>query len=363
MTFIADLAFITSFIGILGFACWDVGAEVPVLYSFGAFLGQWWFHDSYSKGKVNPFNPYSRDGPPAVGRIGNGGSIPFPYPVDPFSSIATVTPTYADSLKVDKDYTPVNGLYGITNVKSDDPTNTDLYIPSAANANDYIARRMLGPHVDWSDLEDMADKTRIYNKTVFKDGTPFIAAQVGANNPDSMDWNKSPYMSSIPGYPFQPPLTATEATGAIIPGTNVPVSVNDYSGMEYYNTYDNQGTNEANYCSSARSMSYNQDAKGDLINSELISAWPGEYSRKNIVQGETQWDTLSSFYDKNYDGTINTTPYGKTRTQVGILSWGTNAPIQNITGQSSIIKETQQDYIITQLSQENPISKLNSSRR
>ncbi len=360
MTLIADLSFITSFIGILGFACWDVGAEIPILYPFGAFLGKWWFHDSFSPGKQNPFNPYAKDGPPAVGKIGQGGSIPFPYPQDPFSSSSTVTTTYSDTLKLEKKYTPVTNLYGITNVKSDDPSNTDLYIADAANANDYIARRFLGPHVSSVDLKNLADKSKIYNKSVFKDGSPFVAATIGPNNPNSKDWDVSSYSSSFPPNPLIPPLTSTNQIGGVQPMTGTAVSINDYSGMEYDNPAAYSGTNESIFCSTSRTDSYKQDQYGNLINSNQVAAWAGEYPVDPVNQGGFNFPLLNSFYDPNYDGvTSQTTNNNGVTTYVTPLSWGTNNwEDLHVANYGNKISNTQNDYIIGYLSQENPISKM-----
>ena len=168
MTIISFLVFIVSTIGVAAFACWDNDIEIPFLYTFGAFEAEWWFHDKLKPGRPH-LEQHDKDGPPLVAAIGTGGGpIPWPYPGSLFSNQpGTIPSNYDAALKMKTQYTPVDGMFGVTKTRENDPTSNVQYYPNASDKNNYIAQRLLGPQADWTELEAMGDKLRIFNTKVF----------------------------------------------------------------------------------------------------------------------------------------------------------------------------------------------------
>lgn len=356
MTIVSLLSFLTSFIGVLGFACWDNDIEVPVLYPFGSFLGQFWFHDFGGSGKIRA-SDFPQDGAPMVFAVGTGGPIPFPYPSDVNDS-TDYSLMYDTSKRMSQtDNTPVDGMYGVTSVKPSTRNKNLVYVPNAVPKNDYIAKRMLGDHANWMDLNNMNQK-EIYNDKVFKDGNPFTAAKIGPNNQDDPRWSQANYGSSVAGMPFQPPLTSTAAIGYSLPDQMGKASISDYSGFEY-NDGDNTSL-EAQFCSAPRPFTYQTDSSGNPINSDKISAYPLVTWQPSVNIGTLKPYILPSFYDKNFTGamTINGL-YGTIKTPWGVPTSNDGKYISGYK-ENNTLDGMQYEYVETMLSQENPISKLGS---
>jgi hypothetical protein len=360
MTLITMLAFLTCTIGVLGFACWDLDMEVPVLYRFGKFEADWWFHDQLKPGKPHLEN-HVKDGPPLVAKAGTGGAVPWPYP-EGLKSTGSITTNWDAKIKIDQKYTPVNGLYGVTNQKETDGSLNLQYYPNASNPNDYIAQRLLGPQADWTELEQMAD-AKIFNLSVFKEGTPFGAAEIGSGQMDSDKWDEKPVYTAPGGaYAFMPPLTSTGANRVSFPPPNTYYvrSIADYSGAEYDGS--NQSfpkSKEAQFALGFRApTNYQEDQSGNRFqyDQKQISAWAGEYPDSNTFAGGTpqapQNYILPTFYDSQFEGSTMELGNGSYVTPV---SWGSpNAT--TIQGYNTPAIQT--DYILSQLSQENPIPKM-----
>lgn len=362
MTLISTLAFVVSFTGVIGFMCWDQDIEVPVLYSFGTFLARWWFNDRLKPGKPH-LEPHDRDGPPLVAKKDGGNTMYFPYPSN--NQAQTMLPmTYDDTLKMDEKYTPVNGLYGVSNVRKTDRTLELQYYPNAVQPNDYIAARIVQPHADWMDLEDVADGLKLYNPRVFSSGTPYGAATVGGpGNYTSLWWRSLPrYAASDPGQQFMPPVTSTgKGLARVAPPNDISHyrSVNDYSGGEYDVGYPNYaGSYEDRYVVNRRlEDQYACDKDGNPINSKTISSFPNEVTtwKPVISYGGDQKLMLNSFYDAQAEGGMTSHKYNGTVTNTTVVSWGSPST-KTYTGYYT--GGVQKDYIISQLSQENPISTL-----
>jgi len=365
MTLIGTIVFITSFIGALSFGCWDNDIEIPGLYPFGAFLADWWFHDKFKPGKAH-LEQHDSDGPPLVATAGSVASVNFPYPGSLVTYQQPSSYSYGASVKRAQSYTPVNGIYGVTNQKESDPTLQREYYPTAIQPNDYVAKRFLGPHAFFSDLVNTGDPLTVYNKKVFKDGSPFVAAQIGPNNPTDKRWLEAPK------YKLMPPLTSTGAGEVRMPQyRNVYRSLNDYSGGEYHGGDQSFGnTPEFNYCDEFRPPWYEETFDGVSLGKQPhIVSFPGEqYApvQTPVINGTSTF-MQSAFYDPQYDG-VKETYYtnNETDSYVG-YGWGTNASgvKSNVDGYAysgSTINPTSitTDYIETQLVQENPISNLNS---
>ncbi len=358
MTIISTLLFILSTVGVLGFACWDNDIEIPFFYSFGQLEAHWWFNDKLKPGKPH-LESHDKDGPPLVARTTTGGAIIFPYPSQPLGG-ATVTDSWDDSLKMQSTYTPINGLYGVSNQKESDRTHSTEYYPNASDPADYIVNRLIGPHADWSELEDMGDKLKIYNTKVFKDGTPFKSAVIGGpHNQNDPRWaTTNDYQSSVPGYTFMPPLTSTGA-GTAQDQSYYPRSVNDYSGAEY--SADDPAfakSIESETVLGFRNASVYQEDKNAYPLSpsqSKISAWPGEASMasQDITQsaGSTGYIIQSAYHDSQYDGA------NISNTKMKSYGWGLKGATTPAAG-GYYPGGIQKDYILTQLSQENPISSI-----
>lgn len=371
MTIISTILFILSTVGVLGFACWDNDIEIPVFYSFGKFEADWWFHDKLKPGKPH-LESHAKDGPPLVARTGTGGPIPFPYPEDTLQSGATIPDTWGNKVKMSSTYTPVDGMYGVTKNKQTDRTFSLEYYPNASLKNDYIANRLLGPQADWSELEGMFDQLKIYNSKVFTDGDPFGPAKInGPGKPDDPRWDTIPLYQAAGPEPFMTPLTSTgtgKYPGTYAPGGPIFRSQNDYSGAEYSGgdpSFDFFSP-EAKYTVAARSHEYQQDKDGNSLSPTQpnASAWAGEaYGFNQYIQNaqpNTNTDVImGAFHDPVYDGATQTVGAGGSYTQFTPMGWGTSVTVPtdgtSLTGAYEAINNSQVDYIITQLNQENPI--------
>lgn len=337
---------------------WDNDVEIPVLYPFGSFLAKWWFNDKLKPGKPH-LEQHVLDGPPLVATIGSGGAIPWPYDdSDGLSSghewnlyDTSNNNTYSNKIKMASDYTPVVGLYGVSDQKENSRDKRIEYYPNASKPNDYIAHRILGEHANYTHLYQMSDPKKIINKNVFKAGTPFGSAIIGPNNPDDKRWTELPkYFSSNPGYKFKVPLTSTGTgmiTGVDLYTGQAAESVRDYSGMEY-NQHENTNTNEFKYVydntsNGTRPPWYSQDQKANLISGRYMDSFPGEVDEQTFNENPTH--LIPTFYDPS---ATEQTFGGKTFT-----SWGQpNGPSGMVLTPNTV----QLDYIVGQLAQENPIS-------
>lgn len=362
MTLIGTIVFITSFIGALSFGCWDNDIEIPGLYPFGAFLADWWFHDRLKPGKPH-LEHHDSDGPPLVAVPGSVASINFPYPSSYFSPKPPTQYSYSSSAKRASTYTPVNGVFGVTNQKESDPTIHREYYPNAVQPNDYIAKRFIGDQAFFSDLVDVGDPLTLYNKNVFKDGTPFAAARIGGGTPDDPRW------MTAAKYNLMPPLTSTGAGEASMPYyPDVLSSVNDYSGGEYA-TSDQSFANsaESKYCVPYRPPWYGQTQYGKSIEGQKdISSWAGEKASQTVsILGNSAMNRIVTpqFYDPQYDGNKSV----QTSSQIDFVQWGwgtnNSGVVDNTTGASISPNIISTDYIETQLVQENPISNLNKTSK
>lgn len=362
MTLISALLFITSTIGVLGFVCWDNDIEIPVLYSFGQFEAEWWFND-----KLKPHRPHleehDKDGPPLVARTTTGGQITFPYPSGNLTvqksgyKVGLFETSYDDSRKMATTYTPINGLYGVTNQRKTDRTMSVEYYPNASEPSDYISQRIIGPHADWSELEDMGDKLKLYNTKVFKRGTPFKAAAIGGpGNYNDKDWSeKDGYQAPFSGMPFMPPLTSTGA-GIVyntVYGSSIPRSINDYSGAEYSGNNEYHESVEAANVLGFRSPYVYQEDKNAVAfdyDQPYINAWPGEYESSLIPVGGTGFRLQAAFHDSQFDGSEVDNQGG-----VGYKTYGWGVKTDERAQGGYYPTQIQKDFIVTQLSQENPI--------
>lgn len=366
MTLISVLLFITSTIGVLGFACWDNDIEIPILYSFGQFEAEWWFNDKLKPGRPH-YEKHDLDGPPLVARsYAGGGGITFPYPASGVTANMSAagtglfTETYSESSKSQASYTPVNGLYGVTNQRESDRTLSTDYYPNAQEPSQYIVSRLLGPGFDMASLEDMGDKLGLYNKKVFKKGTPFKAAAIGGpGDPSNTEWKtRDGYQAPFSGMPFMPPLTSTGA-GIVyntVYGTSVARSVNDYSGAEYEpNDQSFAGSLEDVNVNGYRSPYVYQENKNAVAfdyDQNQIHAWPGEYESQYVpVGGGGTYRLQAAFHDSQFDGAA--IQQGDGNVPYKTYGWGvdTDNPAQG----GYYPKRIQKDYIQTQLAQENPI--------
>jgi len=375
MTIITISVLIMSFIGAASFMCWDNDLEkIPVLYAFGAFLGKWWFHDYLKPGKAH-LEYHVSDGPPLVANITQGSTTTlFPYPEDPWSGTGNVTNActynYNNALKINSSYTPINGMYGVTNQKEHEiNSNETEYYPNAENPNNYIAKRLLGDWANWSDLINM-EQQPLFNRNVFKDGDPFFAAKIGNNNENDPRWDEAPLYTNAadPSANFQVPLTS-KGIGIFPmapPLELLQVSMNDYSGAE------NTQTSTAEYqamSNTPRPVWYQQDQYGNPIQSSAISAYPSE--NQGTYEG-LQWGVPGStlniitpaFYDPYSNAKYNAFSPGTVFNNDVVIqeSWGGNETyVENdvqIPGSTYSLtpSKVQRAYITTQLSQENPIS-------
>lgn len=372
MTLISSLLFILSTVGVLGFACWDNDLEIPFFYSFGQFEAHWWFNDKLKPGKPH-LEQHDKDGPPLVARTGTGGAIVFPYPSGGIVNLAgpqaryvgSFTSTYDDSVKISSKFTPVNGLYGVSNQKENDRTLSVEYYPNASDPSDYIVNRLIGPQADWSELEDMGDKLKLYNTKVFKDGTPFKSARIGGpgNQNDKLWVEMNNYQSSFPSEVFMPPLTSTGA-GMVYdyPQTNggdaYPRSVNDYSGAEYSGgDPDFANSLEQKNVMGYRAPSVYQEDRNAMAfdkDQPLISAWPGEV-QSAWGPGSSGYSLKAAFHDSQFDG-ADIKPY-----DTPTYGWGVKGMTTAAAG-GYYPTAIQKDYIVTQLAQDNPIASIQPSK-
>lgn len=359
-----------STIGVLGFACWDNDIEIPVLYSFGQFEAEWWFNDKLKPGRPH-LESHDRDGPPLVARsYAGGGGITFPYPASGITKNMSAagtglfTDTYSESQKSTTSYTPVNGLYGVTNQKETDRTLSTDYYPNAQEPSQYIVSRLIGPTHDWASLEDMGDKLSLYNTKVFKKGTPFKAAAIGGpGDPTNAEWKtRDGYQAPYSGMPFMPPLTSTGA-GTVynqVDGSSIARSVNDYSGAEYDGndkTFPNS-LEDVNVNGYRSPFVYQEDKNAKAFNYDQpqIHAWPGEY-QSGVVLDNNGYRLQAAFHDSQYDG--SSIKNESSQTPYTTYGWGvdTDSPAQG----GYYPKQIQKDYIQTQLNQENPIPSVKGS--
>lgn len=365
MTLISSIVVFTSFLGILSFGCWELDMEqIPVLYNFGTFLAFYWFHDRLKPGKAH-YGNFSPDGPPLVAVTGSGAARPWPYNSNTGINYGGIVfnendenGESADRGKL-KEYTPVNGLYGVTNVKEGSRDRRLEYYPAAIEPNDYIARILLGEHADWTQLVNMGPggDPHLHNEKWFKYGSPFGAAEMGGpGDSNNEEWSKKTrYMSANPNRKLMVPLTST-GSGFIRDPYFVeqyPQAIRDYSGGEYNGsdaTYSTSLEREFVRDGSAdlRPDWYAQDQKGNIItNQRDIAAWPGEGGindpwTSQIDPTKVGKTTYPTFYDPSVSSD-------------SVVSWGatslnSNSPENRSQWYNGNDPTTQQlDYIVTQL--------------
>lgn len=373
MAIISTLVLLTSFIGILGFGCWELDMEqIPVFYNFGQFLAYYWFHDRLKPGKAH-YGNFSPDGPPLVAIAGTGTARPWPYNANTGPNLNSITFEENDqtptSSKYDrseiKGFTPVNGLYGVTNVKEGSRDRRLEYYPSAIEPNDYIARILLGDHADWTELVDMGTggEPHLFNEKWFQYGGPFGAAEIGPGDPNNSKWDVKPrYYGPVAGQKLMVPLTSTgrgTQSGSIVnpyyANGEIRDSVRDYSGGEYdpTNTEYYNGSKERKFVSTGtedlRPYWYRQDILGNILNgASEIAAWAGESGmnqnlQKPIDPGSSgAMVTYPTFYDPSVSSSIACS-WGET-------AIGSNDPSRRYQFYNGQDPTTQQlDYIGTQL--------------
>lgn len=372
MTIISNLVVFASLTGILSFGMWELDMEeVPILYQFGTFLASYWFHDKLKPGKPH-YGNFASSGPPLVAVTGSGAARPWPYSDSTGVNIGGITFEENDTEKTEKTdraniskYTPVNGLYGVTNVRENSRDKTVEYYPAAIEPNDYIAKRLLGDHADWSDLVGLGPggDPHLWNEQLFKEGSPFGAAEIGAGQIDSEKWKLfSRYASSDTARKLLVPLTSTgNGVGITNPYTQFWESQRDYSGGEYPETDSSYNStyagHEKAFVSDFSGSSqlvirpdwYQQDAFGNELsgqNQRDIAAWAGEGGTNTntnpIIKSNTLLYTAPTFYDPSSISTTNQSYY----------NWGIPEPTLPsgktwINGKGP--KDQQIDYITTQL--------------
>ncbi len=370
--FIANLSIIFSFLSIAAFGCWDLGlVDVPIFYQIGQFLAYYWFHDSGTPGFPH-LEKHALDGPPLVAVTGTGGGArPWPYSANTGynSSFQTTTTYWDDTIKDAEAYTPVDGMYGVTadKEKADPVTGTAVYYPNAISPNDYIAKRLLGPQANWSQLVNMG-QSEIYNTTNFS-ADPFQVAKMVGVTPDDPRWAEVARFASnsVPGRKFLPPLTSTgqQVTqwGFQNPFNNyLSESKRDYSGGEY-------NRNDPNYTKSRESVIvedggyqirpdwYQQTTNATALSGVQpdIAVWSGE-SRNNptgiVVDSSlnnTNW-TFPTFSDPVFNG------YKANAGSAGYnYGWGCTVPDEDNSGvwaDGLTPVKIQKDYIDSQLTGE-----------
>lgn len=403
MTIISSLVVFASLTGILSFGMWELDMEeIPILYQFGTFLASYWFHDKLKPGKPH-YGNFASSGPPLVAVTGSGAARPWPYSDSNGVNIGGITFEENDTERSSVEthfsktrgksggisqYTPVNGLYGVSNVRENSRDKTVEYYPGAIEPNDYIAKRLLGDHADWSDLVGLGPggDPHLWNDQVFKDGSPFGAAEIGAGQMDSEKWTLyKRYAAADPAHKMMVPLTSTGAgnyTQNAYMGTSLE-SERDYSGGEY-------ALGHPYYQSANHELFFTQDTSqipGSAVNNTVrpdwyvqyannpssdnswsqptgatdIAAWPGESGVNNgITSFATQNSpgmkyTVPTFYDPMVSNS-RTTPnyqnhaYGSNNTVQIYSGWGIPQP-SDASGfyLGKDPKSQQLDYITTQL--------------
>lgn len=366
--FLAKIFLLTSVLSWICFGTAELGLNgIPVLYPIGVWLHEYWFAD-YSERLKRHYGNYAIDGPPMVATPGQSGTIGYPYvsfTSDGNHGGVFVSMTYDDAIKATEKYTPVNGLFGVTNnyIKGS-PTSLELCYPGAQEPNDYIAHRLLGDDVQgYSGLRDLGVKSDVgYNKNVFKKGSPFKAAVIGPNVPDDPRWlSMVDYQAPWSPWSLLIPQT-TKSGGTWTANQQISYFTNprDYSGGERPHEGDLDGTNEglAMEHKMTRPYWYQQDQNGNIIDlNSGCATFPGENPK---VMGETlvpntigytpfpEFTTpAANFPIMGGDAYSGYSPgpgvgWGETNTHSTGNYWPSNA-------------SQQLDYIQSQLTQENPI--------
>lgn len=390
MTIISSLVVFVSLTGILSFGMWELDMEeVPILYQLGTFLASYWFHDKLKPGKPH-YGNFASSGPPLVAVTGTGAARPWPYSDSNGINIGGITFEENDTERSSvsnfstkntiSQYTPVNGLYGVSNVRENSRDKTVEYYPGAIEPNDYIAKRLLGDHADWSDLVGLGPggDPHLWNEQVFKDGSPFGAAEIGRDDIDNEKWTLyKRYAAADPSQKLMVPLTS-KGTGIVYnPYWDTQIeSERDYSGGEY-----KQG--DPYYMSANHELLYTQNTNSSLgtvnavrpdwyvqygssnVNEPYMSyptgatdsaAWPGESGINNgIVSGvfaaQGMNQTLPTFYDPQASGqSIVDNSHSSNYTHGPFYSWGIPQPTTNQPWfNNKSPKDIQIDYIATQL--------------
>lgn len=349
MIFLPKLFILTSFFSIFCFLIDESGISqsIPVVSPFGRFLHEYWFAD-YKYRSMAHRGKFSRANPPLVAVAGQGGPLPWPYASGAGGSGVTFTDNYQDVLKTTESYTPVNGLYGVTNEReTDEPLKQ--YYPDALEPNDYIAARLLGEQSQgYNDLTYLANN-QVYNTKAFAAGTPFKTAQIGPNNANDPRWTSLPtYASLVPNHGLMVPLTTTNYGGYVLdPQTETLTNVRDYSGSETQNDPNFANTLEAHTVSQygARPSWYGQDQNANVI--------PYEGRSTSVYPGDLPWMTTPTYINSVQVYPEFTTPksanVGGSPGQQN-LGWGSPAAA------NPYVAPMQLTYIQRQLAQEDPIN-------
>lgn len=394
MTIISSLVVFVSLTGILSFGMWELDMEeVPILYQLGTFLASYWFHDKLKPGKPH-YGNFASSGPPLVAVTGTGAARPWPYSDVNGINIGGITFEENDTERSSvsnfstkntiSQYTPVNGLYGVSNVRENSRDKTVEYYPGAIEPNDYIAKRLLGDHADWSDLVGLGPggDPHLWNEQVFKDGSPFGAAEIGYGaGMNSEKWALyKRYAAADPGHKLMVPLTSA-GTGLVEnPYFGITMESNrDYSGGEYPigdpyyqgvnhekifvsdttltgDTWSSPNTLRPDWYIQYGATRGDKEAGAVPTNAPGIAAWAGEGGTND---GTTTYGyskegpylhTLPAFYDPQ----VTQGAYGSgPGTYNQFFSWGIPNPttVDGSLGWSNNKdpKNTQLDYIVTQL--------------
>jgi hypothetical protein len=357
---------LTSLIGIVSFGMWEMDMEeVPVLYNFGSFLALYWFHDKLKPGKAH-FGSFAADGPPLVAVSGMGKARPWPYNATTGFTSSGLHYTDNDGTVTVKDaskYTPVDGLYGVSAQKENSRDKRVEYYPQAQQPNDYIAKVFLGPHASWTDLYQMSDPLKVYNKNNFPGTDPFIAAKIGTNQPNDKRWQEASRYE-VGGSGTEHLMVPLTSAGTTIPApASFPYVVNpfypvlqeyvrDYSGAEYQGTDPSYPNSlEMAYCKQGlktrtRPPWYEQDTIGNVLTGQNdMAAFPGE------DRGDPGYDPYNEF------GLMSTYPtYYTPMDQPGIATgWGSTASKDTTKYWDGLSPDQiQRDYIVSQLSRTEP---------
>lgn len=378
MTVIGILSFLVSITGMVSFLIWDEGLRsVPVLYPFGQFLAEWWFHN-YTKTVRGKYGTFKKDDPPLVAYPYTLQNTGFPYnAVEPagINEVGSTALSYFQTPKTDmKKFTPVDGIGGVTSSKEVAESNPDIYswYPDAISKTDYITARIMGTgstYDDWITQGELPHNTR-----VFKAGTPFGAQNMDANDPNNEKWTELPvYQAAVANGGFWAPLASKgvgdnmvmyegpTGYGSSIYSVGVNTDTNQYSGGEY-NSTDNvyDGSREQAYLQSvwggARPPWYAQNQYGTPITGKDIQAYTGEFINTEIYSNTSSMQNivLPSFNDTHAGTVISGNP------QFTVVPWGQNEDVTqsaagSTNGQGTNTGTMKSDYINNFLAQSNPI--------
>lgn len=361
MRLIPEIAMFLSGFSIISFLMAELGySQIPVLYPFGVFLHEFWFCD-YQERYKRHYGNYAVDGPPLILTAGDSGPQNWPYAAVPAGNIPLqYTDEYTTVARTSEKYTPVDGIGGVvkSTIKDSKVNGTIKYcFPGAQEPNDYIANRFLGQGFSsgtYSDMKDIGSfgKSEVeYNKNVFKAGTPFTTAEIGANLPNDPRWNlRAKYVSTNQINQMLVPLTTKDIGGSInnpqVEGVFQPER--DYSGAEYPTSDPTTSEHQSLSGAGKRPYWYSQTYKADYLypNSGGCGAWIGDDAYITSSKNQN--------YPYEYILPEFTTPIDAGGPH-GVTGWGEpwkdDSQLKSVPGP----REMQYNFIETQLLNENPI--------